>query len=182
MASQPPRRSLTKSSQLYAQDLRRRRGLDPRQTCAHHQRHAPPTRTGPQVNFEILDANNGEIWGKLDAGTEAYYQAIDRSKVKLAEVLENLVITARRAADRDSIAVHAAQQPAAADRRARGLLRSAPRNRRRTAGRSSWCRFTPSPAEAGRELCLSAGKRRSRCPGGFGQEVVRGLPLADLLP
>ena len=46
--------------------------------------------------LEVLDANNGEIWGKLDAGTEEYYQAIDRSKVKLAEVLENLVVTARK--------------------------------------------------------------------------------------
>ena len=43
-----------------------------------------------------MDANNGEIWGKLDAGTEAYYQAIDRTKVKLAEVLENLVVAARK--------------------------------------------------------------------------------------
>jgi len=45
--------------------------------------------------LEVLDANNGEIWGKLDAGTEAYYQTIDRTKVKLVEVLENLLITAR---------------------------------------------------------------------------------------
>ena len=47
-------------------------------------------------SLEVLDANNGEIWGKLDAGTEEYYQKIDRSKVKLAEVLENLTITARQ--------------------------------------------------------------------------------------
>jgi wyosine [tRNA(Phe)-imidazoG37] synthetase (radical SAM superfamily) len=46
--------------------------------------------------LEILDANNGEIWGKLDAGTEAYYQQVDRTSVKLAEVLENLVVTARK--------------------------------------------------------------------------------------
>ena len=46
--------------------------------------------------LEVLDANNGEIWGKLDAGTEEYYQTVDRSKVKLAEVLENLVVTARK--------------------------------------------------------------------------------------
>ena len=44
----------------------------------------------------VLDANNGEIWGKLDAGTEAYYQAVDRSKVKLADVLENLLAAARQ--------------------------------------------------------------------------------------
>ena len=46
--------------------------------------------------LEVLDTNNGEIWGKLDAGTEEYYQMIDRSKVKLAEVMENLLVTARK--------------------------------------------------------------------------------------
>ena len=29
--------------------------------------------------LEVLDANNGEIWAKLDAGTEAYYQQVARS-------------------------------------------------------------------------------------------------------
>jgi wyosine [tRNA(Phe)-imidazoG37] synthetase (radical SAM superfamily) len=44
----------------------------------------------------VLDANNGEIWGKLDAGTEEYYQAIDRTKVALATVMENLLVAARQ--------------------------------------------------------------------------------------
>jgi wyosine [tRNA(Phe)-imidazoG37] synthetase (radical SAM superfamily) len=46
--------------------------------------------------LEIFDANNGEIWGKLDAGTEDYYQLVDRTEVKLAEVMENLIVTARK--------------------------------------------------------------------------------------
>ncbi len=46
--------------------------------------------------LEIFDANNGEIWGKLDAGTEDYYQRVDRTEVKLAEVIENLIATARK--------------------------------------------------------------------------------------
>ncbi len=46
--------------------------------------------------LEIFDANNGEIWGKLDAGTEGYYQRVDRTEVKLAEVMENLIVTARK--------------------------------------------------------------------------------------
>src|SRR6185437_13630138 len=29
--------------------------------------------------LEILDANQGEIWAKLDAGTDAYYQLIERT-------------------------------------------------------------------------------------------------------
>ena len=46
--------------------------------------------------LEIFDANNGEIWGKLDAGTEDYYQIVDRTEVKLVEVIENLIVTARK--------------------------------------------------------------------------------------
>jgi wyosine [tRNA(Phe)-imidazoG37] synthetase (radical SAM superfamily) len=76
-------------------DIRRRRGLDQvklvlitNATLLQRQRVCK--------SLEVLDANNGEIWGKLDAGTEAYYQTIDRSKIKLAEVLENLVVAARK--------------------------------------------------------------------------------------
>ncbi|MEI8371903.1 MAG: radical SAM protein [Planctomycetota bacterium] len=75
-------------------DIRRRRGLDQvklvlitNATLLQRER--------VRNALKILDANHGEIWCKLDAGTEGYYQAIDRSKVKLAEVLENLVATAR---------------------------------------------------------------------------------------
>jgi wyosine [tRNA(Phe)-imidazoG37] synthetase (radical SAM superfamily) len=45
--------------------------------------------------LEVLDRNNGEIWGKLDAGTEAYYREIDRSRVPFRLVLDNLHETAR---------------------------------------------------------------------------------------
>ncbi|MGA2256146.1 MAG: radical SAM protein [Thermoguttaceae bacterium] len=76
-------------------DIRRRRGLEQvklvlitNATLFQRER--------VRRSLEVLDANNGEIWGKLDAGTEEYYQAIDRSKVRLAEVLENLVIAARQ--------------------------------------------------------------------------------------
>ena len=43
----------------------------------------------------ILDQNNGEIWAKLDAGTEAYYQTVARSAVPFAKILENLREAAR---------------------------------------------------------------------------------------
>jgi wyosine [tRNA(Phe)-imidazoG37] synthetase (radical SAM superfamily) len=45
--------------------------------------------------LEILDANNGEIWAKLDAGTDEYFQLIDRPNVSLAQVLENILGAAR---------------------------------------------------------------------------------------
>jgi wyosine [tRNA(Phe)-imidazoG37] synthetase (radical SAM superfamily) len=76
-------------------DIRRRHGLD-RVKIVLITNATLLQRPRVCQSLDVLDANNGEIWGKLDAGTEAYYQAIDRSKVKLAEVLENLVITARK--------------------------------------------------------------------------------------
>ncbi|MGD0518168.1 MAG: radical SAM protein [Thermoguttaceae bacterium] len=45
--------------------------------------------------LEILDQNNGEIWAKLDAGTEAYYAQVARSAVSWRQILDNLRETAR---------------------------------------------------------------------------------------
>lgn len=45
--------------------------------------------------LEVLDANNGEIWAKLDAGTEEYFQLIDRPNVSLQRALENILDAAR---------------------------------------------------------------------------------------
>ncbi|MBP1772924.1 MAG: Radical superfamily protein [Holophagaceae bacterium] len=44
----------------------------------------------------ILMANQGEIWAKLDAGTEAFYREICRSQVPFQRILDNLLATARR--------------------------------------------------------------------------------------
>ena len=43
----------------------------------------------------VLDANHGEIWAKLDAGTEAYYRQIARTQVPLERILANLREAAR---------------------------------------------------------------------------------------
>ena len=40
--------------------------------------------------LEILDANNGEIWAKLDAGSEAHYQQVARTTVPFQQILDNL--------------------------------------------------------------------------------------------
>jgi wyosine [tRNA(Phe)-imidazoG37] synthetase (radical SAM superfamily) len=50
-----------------------------------------PTRRA----LEILDRNQGEIWAKLDAGTEAYYQWVDRTKFPFAKVLRNILACGR---------------------------------------------------------------------------------------
>ncbi|HWL07804.1 MAG TPA: radical SAM protein [Planctomicrobium sp.] len=45
-----------------------------------------------QAGLQILDRNQGEIWGKLDAGTEAYFHLIDRTKIPFQRILDNLTI------------------------------------------------------------------------------------------
>jgi len=53
------------------------------------------TRPAVREGLAILDANNGEIWAKLDAGTEAYYQAVNRPNYPLTHVIENITDAAR---------------------------------------------------------------------------------------
>ena len=43
----------------------------------------------------ILDANNGEIWAKLDAGTEDYYNQVSRGGVPFHRILENITEAAK---------------------------------------------------------------------------------------
>src|SRR5205807_2931456 len=47
-------------------------------------------RPSVQEALAFLDHHNGEIWAKLDAGTEPYYDLVDRTPVPFARVLENL--------------------------------------------------------------------------------------------
>lgn len=75
--------------------LKRERGLDPVKLVLI----TDSTRlTHPDVvrGLELMMANQGEIWAKLDAGTEAYYRTVDRSKVPFQRILDNLAATARR--------------------------------------------------------------------------------------
>lgn len=43
----------------------------------------------------FLDSFNGEVWAKLDAGTEAYYRRIERTSIPLQRVLDNIYWAAR---------------------------------------------------------------------------------------
>ena len=55
-----------------------------------------------QRALPILDANNGEIWVKLDAGTEEVFQRINRPAegITLRQILDNIIAVAR---DRDVV-------------------------------------------------------------------------------
>ena len=46
--------------------------------------------------LETMMAHRGEVWAKLDAGTEAYYRVIARSAIPFHRILANLLATARR--------------------------------------------------------------------------------------
>ena len=48
-----------------------------------------------QRALETLDANQGEIWAKLDAGTDAYFRQIDRTPIPFHRILANLRDAAR---------------------------------------------------------------------------------------
>lgn len=45
--------------------------------------------------LELLDRNNGEIWAKLDAGTDEYYQLIERTKIPFQQILDNITAAAQ---------------------------------------------------------------------------------------
>lgn len=48
-----------------------------------------------QQAFAVLDAHQGEIWAKLEAGTEAYYHEIERTTVPFRRVLDNITEAAK---------------------------------------------------------------------------------------
>jgi wyosine [tRNA(Phe)-imidazoG37] synthetase (radical SAM superfamily) len=45
--------------------------------------------------LEYLDQHNGQIWAKLDAGTEEYYRQIERTTIPLSRVLDNILAAGR---------------------------------------------------------------------------------------
>jgi wyosine [tRNA(Phe)-imidazoG37] synthetase (radical SAM superfamily) len=45
-----------------------------------------------QRALKFLDHHNGEIWAKLDAGTEEYYRLVERTSIPLRRVLDNILL------------------------------------------------------------------------------------------
>lgn len=45
--------------------------------------------------LEILDRNQGEIWAKLEAGTESYFRRVDRTPIPFSQILRNITAAAR---------------------------------------------------------------------------------------
>ncbi|HXT57492.1 MAG TPA: radical SAM protein [Pirellulales bacterium] len=53
--------------------------------------HRPAVERG----LAILDANQGEMWAKLEAGTEAYYQLVERTTIPFQRILDNITAAAK---------------------------------------------------------------------------------------
>ena len=45
--------------------------------------------------LEIMSANNGEVWAKLDAGTEDHFRLISRTQIPFPRILKNITTTAQ---------------------------------------------------------------------------------------
>lgn len=43
----------------------------------------------------VLDQNNGEIWAKLDAGTDEYFRRVNRARVSLTRIFNNILDAAK---------------------------------------------------------------------------------------
>ncbi|MBI5684227.1 MAG: radical SAM protein [Verrucomicrobia bacterium] len=52
-------------------------------------------RTDVQAGLRLLDDDNGEVWAKLDAGTEQYFKQVNRTAIAFSRILKNLALTAR---------------------------------------------------------------------------------------
>ncbi len=53
-------------------------------------------RTDVQAGLKLLDDDNGEVWAKLDAGTEQYFKQVNRTAIAFSRILKNLALTARQ--------------------------------------------------------------------------------------
>ena len=45
--------------------------------------------------LEILDAHRGEIWAKLETGTEEYYKLVERTPIPFRQILDNITAAAQ---------------------------------------------------------------------------------------
>lgn len=52
-------------------------------------------KTSVQRGLTLMHAHQGEIWAKLDAGSEDYYRLVNRSHIQFSRILNNILITSR---------------------------------------------------------------------------------------
>lgn len=49
-----------------------------------------------QAAIDLMYRYNGEVWAKLDAGSENYFNEISRSHIQLHDIVRNIIMTARK--------------------------------------------------------------------------------------
>jgi len=49
-----------------------------------------------QRGLQIMDVHRGQIWAKLDAGTEDYYKLIERTRIPFQRILDNITLAAQQ--------------------------------------------------------------------------------------
>ena len=52
-------------------------------------------RPAVQRGLAILDAHQGEIWAKLEAGTPEFFQQVDRTPIPFRQILDNITAAAQ---------------------------------------------------------------------------------------
>jgi wyosine [tRNA(Phe)-imidazoG37] synthetase (radical SAM superfamily) len=52
-------------------------------------------KTDVREGLRLMDSHNGEVWGKLDAGTEAFFKRVNRTNIRFDRILRNLLETAK---------------------------------------------------------------------------------------
>ena len=75
-------------------EVKRRRGLDSVKLVLITNAsmfHRPHVERG----LLTLDANQGEIWAKLEAGTDEYYRLVERTTIPFQRILDNITAAAR---------------------------------------------------------------------------------------
>jgi wyosine [tRNA(Phe)-imidazoG37] synthetase (radical SAM superfamily) len=75
-------------------DARRRFGLDSARLILLTNA-AYLNRPSVHAALAVMDENNGEIWAKLDAGTEDYFRMVNRPTLSLDRILDNILNAAR---------------------------------------------------------------------------------------
>jgi wyosine [tRNA(Phe)-imidazoG37] synthetase (radical SAM superfamily) len=49
-----------------------------------------------QTALDYLGQHNGELWAKLDAGTEGYYRLVERTTIPFQRVLDNILLAGKK--------------------------------------------------------------------------------------
>ena len=125
------------------------------------------TRPAVAEALEFLDGHNGQLWVKLDAGTEEYYRRINRPSHPLQHVLDDILAAARQrpiVIQSLFLRVDGSPAPAGGNRGVPGALALGNPGRRANRARTALHRRpSPSGGQRFRARLGRAGADRRRC-------------------